>query len=97
MIGLGAVLAIVTLPAVVVFFVAFRRVRASFDQGAGLSREVPAATVVSGPARWTEGRTAQRIARKVPAIQAGLVSFALAAITFMLASVVAMATLALGS
>ena len=97
MIGLGAVLAIVTLPAVVVFFVAFRRVRAAFDQGAGLSARVPPATLVAGTARWTEGRAAQRFARHVPAIQAGLVSFALAAITFMLASVVAMAALALGS
>ena len=97
MIGLGAVLAVVTLPAVVGFFVAYRRVRAALDQHAGLSARVPVATIVSGPARWTEGRAAQRFARRVPAIQAGLVSFALAAITFMLASVVAMMTLALAS
>jgi hypothetical protein len=95
--GLGIVLAIVTLPAVVVFFVAYHRVRESLDAGAGMSHEVPAATVVAGPARWTEGRTAQRLARRIPAIQAGLVSFAIASITFMLLSVVVMAAIAITS
>ncbi len=97
MIGLGVVLAIVTLPSLVVFFVAFRRVRAALDREAGLSAEVPPATVVGGPARWTEGRAAQRFARKVPAIQAGLVSFAIASITFMLLCVLAMAALAIAA
>ena len=97
MIGLGVVLAIITLPSAIVFAIAFRRVRASLDASAGLSRDVPAATVIAGPARWTEGRAAQRFARKVPAIQAGLVSFAIASIAFMILSVVAMAALALMS
>ena len=93
--GLGVILAMVTLPSAVVFLIAYRRVRIALDHGAGMSSEVPAATVIAGPARWTEGRTAQRIARRIPAIQAGLVSFALASIAFMILSVVAMAAIAL--
>jgi len=96
-IGLGVILAIVTLPSIVVFFIAYRRVRDTLDAGAGISSRVPLATVVSGTDRWTAGRTAQRIARRVPAIQAGLVSFAIASIAFMVMSVLAMATLALSS
>ena len=94
MIGLGIILAIVTLPSMLVFAVAFRRFRAALAAGAGISDGLPAATVVGGPARWTEGRYAQRFARRVPTIQAGLVSFAVASITFMILSVIAMACLA---
>ena len=95
MIGLGIILAIVTLPSALVFALSFRRFRATLAANAGIHDGLPAATVVGGPARWTEGRAAQRFARHVPAIQAGLVSFAVAAITFMILSVVAMACLAL--
>jgi hypothetical protein len=94
-IGLGLILAIVTLPSVFVFAIAFRRFRVTLAAGAGISEGVPAATVVGGPARWTEGRYAQRFARRVPTIQAGLVSFAIASIAFMILSVIAMACLAL--
>ena len=94
MVGLGVILAIVTLPSVIVFFVAYQRVRDALEAGSGVSTRVPSATVVAGPARFTEGRTAQRIARRIPAIQAGLVSFALASIAFMILSVIAMAALA---
>lgn len=97
MVGLGVILAIVTLPSVIVFFVAYQRVRDALEAGSGVSTRVPAATVISGSARFTEGRTAQRIARRIPAIQAGLVSFAIASIAFMVMSVVAMAAIAIGS
>jgi hypothetical protein len=96
-IGLGIILAIVTLPSMFVFAVAFRRFRAALAAGAGIDDGLPAATVVGGPARWTEGRYAQRFARRVPTIQAGLVSFAIASIAFMILSVIAMACIALAS
>ena len=94
MIGLGVVLAIITLPAVVAFFVAYRRVRASLETSAGLSAAVPAATLVHGGERWTEGRVAQRLARKIPALQAVLVSLAIATIVFMALTLVAMVAIA---
>lgn len=97
MIGLGVVLAIITLPAVVTFIVAYRRVRVSLDANIGLSHEVPAATLVHGGARWTEGRAAQRFVRKLPAIQAALVSLAIATIVFMTMTLVAMVAIALVS
>jgi hypothetical protein len=93
-IALGVILAVVTAPALVVFFIAYRRVRGSLELGAGLSPGVPVATVVAGGPRFTEGRIAQRIARRVPAIQAGLVAFAMAAITFMVVSMAAMVVIA---
>jgi hypothetical protein len=94
-IGLGAILTIVTLPSLVVFVLVFRRVRDSLDEGAGMSHDVPSAMVVAGAPRFTAGRTAQRIARRIPTIQAGLVSFAIASITFMIMSVIAMAAIAI--
>lgn len=95
MVGLGVILAIVTLPSVIVFFVAYQRVRDAL--GVSDADRVPAATIVAGPARFTHGRAVQRIARRIPAIQAGLVSFAIASIAFMVMSIVAMAALALSS
>ncbi len=97
MIGLGVVLAIITLPSIVAFAIAYRRVRVSLDANAGLSAGVPAATLVHGGPRWTEGRAAQRFLRKLPALQAALVSLAIATIVFMALTLVAMAGIALVS
>lgn len=97
MTALVLVLATVTLPSLVVFAVAYRRVRGALEQSAGLSHSLPVATVVAGGARFTEGRTGQRVARRVPAVQAALVAFAMASITFMVLSVIAMAAIAIAA
>jgi hypothetical protein len=96
-IGLGVVLAIVTLPSIVAFAIAYRRVRASLDANVGISAAVPAATLVHGSARWTAGRSAQRFLRRLPALQAALVSLAIATIVFMTLTLVAMMTIAVVS
>ena len=97
MIALVVVLAIITLPSIVAFAIAYRRVRASLDANVGISSAVPAATLVHGGARWTEGRAAQRFLRALPALQAGLVSLAIATIVFMTLTLVAMTVIALVS
>jgi hypothetical protein len=96
-ITLALVLALVMTPAVVVYVIAYRRMRVALDRGAGLAGDVPTATVAHAGPRWTAGRTAQRVARRLPAIQAGLVAFAMASIAFMMAAIALMTALALTS
>ncbi len=83
-------------PAIVTFAIVFHRTRAGLDRAAGLGGMAPA-IVVSGGARWTAGRTGQRVARHMPVVQAGLVAFGAAAIAFMAASLAVALTLALAA
>ena len=77
--------------------VTYQRARDTLGAAAGLGASVPRATVVAGTERWTTGRAAQRLARRIPSLQAGLVAFAAGAIAFMGLSVVLMAALLVGA
>ncbi|MCE9572728.1 MAG: hypothetical protein K8W52_06185 [Deltaproteobacteria bacterium] len=83
-------------PAIATFAIVFGRTRVGLDRAAGLGG-MATAVVIGGGARWTTGRAAQRVARHVPVVQAGLVAFGAAAIAFMVASLAVAVTLALAA
>jgi hypothetical protein len=96
MLALVLIGVIVFVPAIATFAIVFSQTRATLDRAAGLGG-APTAMVVGGGARWTDGRAAQQLARRMPTIQAGLVAFGAAAIAFMTASLAVALTLAVAA